>query len=882
MKTKSTSPSAVNRRVSIGLPILTGLFLALVRAGALPWWRRVFCSLFFVAAAIAALGAIGSSRAINTQGGPPDRGAMASKIAPWVIEHTANGQPAEFMVVLDQADLRPAAALATKNQKSRYVHDALWNKSQTTQGPILQWLRERGIEHRSFYIVNAILVKGSRELAETLGARPDVARVEGNPLIQNVLPQPVPAADKPSQSGGGRIPETIEPGINYTHAPQVWALGFTGQGIVVAGADTGIRWTHNALKPHYRGWDGTNADHDYNWHDSIHDSVGNPCGNDSPQPCDDLGHGTHTIGTVIGDDDGTNQIGMAPGAKWIGCRNMDQNNGTPARYIECMEFFLAPYPVGGTPNDGDPLKAPDITTNSWVCPPSEGCSVNTLQAAVEAQAAAGIMMVVAAGNAGPNCSTVQDPPSFYEASYTVGALNTGTDMIASFSSRGQVTIDGSNRIKPDIAAPGTGTRSSYNTSDNAYASLSGTSMATPHIAGAMALLWSARPEFRHNIAGSRAVLNNAAHFISSTLCGDPGPPNNVYGWGRVDISAAVPAPGPPQCQFCMFPVTLSEDFDGVTPPTLPPDWVATNAQGPPPLWVTSNSGLPSPPADSPPNAAFVDDPDVVSDKLLDSLSFSVFEALSPQLTFRHNFNLEASSTDPNLGFDGGVLELSTDGGNTFQDILTAGGSFAVGGYNRTISTDRGSPIAGLRAWSGNSEGFITTTVNLPPLIIEGRLRWRMASDTSGPSEGWRVDTVNITWCQGPPCTPTPPPPTPTPTPTPTVTPTPTITPTPTSTPTPTPTVTPTPTPTPGQITLTASGRRVQGRHTVDLTWSGANSTYIDIYRDGIVIATVPNTGSYKDFIGVRGGNVRYTYKVCEAGTSNCSNEVTVRFGGPPL
>ena len=499
---------------------------------------------------------------------------MTSKIAPWVIEHTANGQQAEFMVVLaEQADLRQAAALATKNQKSRYVHDALWNKSQTTQGPILQWLRERGIEHRSFYIVNAILVKGSREIAQALAARPDVARVEGNPHIQNHFPKPLPAVEAPSQSGGGRTPKTIEPGINYTHAPQVWALGFTGQGIVVAGADTGIRWTHNALKPHYRGWDGTNADHDYNWHDSIHDGVGNPCGNDSPQPCDDLGHGTHTIGTAIGDDDSTNQIGMAPGAKWIGCRNMDQNNGTPTRYIECMEFFLAPYPVGGTPNDGDPLKAPDITTNSWVCPPSEGCSVNTLQAAVEAQAAAGIMMVVAAGNAGPNCSTVQDPPSFYEASYTVGALNTGTDTIASFSSRGRVTIDGSNRIKPDITAPGTGTRSSYYTSDNAYASLSGTSMATPHIAGAMALLWSARPEFRHDIAGSQTVLNNAAHFISSTLCGDPGPPNNVYGWGRVDISAAVPAPGPPQCFLCMKPVELSVNFDDVTPPALPPNFV---------------------------------------------------------------------------------------------------------------------------------------------------------------------------------------------------------------------------------------------------------------------------------------------------------------------
>ncbi len=84
------------------------------------------------------------------------------------------------------------------------------------------------------------------------------------------------------------------------------------------------------------------------------------------------------------------------------------------------------------------------------------------------------------------------------------------------------------------------------------------------------------------------------------------------------------------------------------------------------------------------------------------------------------------------------------------------------------------------------------------------------------------------------------------------------------------------------ITLTTSGRRVQGRHTVDLSWSGSNAANIDIYRDGVVIATVPNNGSYKDFIGVRGGNARYTYKVCDAGTQNCSNEVTVRFGGPPL
>jgi len=791
--------------------------------------RSVFCSVFFVAASVAAVGAIGSSRAVGGSASPDQRFAVAKddgkrvaeganirperfrrsftqrvappsphygvpgenafhlKIAPWVIEHTANRQQAEFFVVLaDQADLRGAALLATKAEKGRYVYDALLHKSQSTQTPILHWLREHGIEHRAFYIVNAILVKGSRQVAEALAARPDVARVEGNPHIQNVLPQPEANIEISSQP---HTPATVEPGIAYTHAPDVWALGFRGQGITVAGADTGQRWTHNALKPHYRGWDGVTADHNYNWHDSIHDSAGNPCGNDSPFPCDDNGHGTHTIGTAIGDDGMGNQIGMAPGAKWIGCRNMDQGDGTPARYMECMEWFLAPYPVGG--GQGDPLKAPDITSNSWVCPPSEGCSPDTLQAAVEAQAAAGIMMVAGAGNDGPNCSTIMYPPAIYAASYTVGALNTGTDNVASFSSRGPVTVDGSNRIKPDISAPGTSTRSSYNTSDNAYVSLSGTSMATPHIAGAMALLWSARPELRHNISDSRTALNEAAFFLAYKQCGTPGPPNNVVGWGRVNVSNAVPTPVPnPSCSPpCSEPVQLMEHFDNVTPPGLPMDWTATNAQGPPPLWVTSDSGVPIPPADTPPNAAFIDDPAVVSDKLLDSLGILLPPA-PLSLTFRHNFSLEASGEDPNLGFDGAVLELSTDGGNTFQDILGVGGTFVIGGYNRTISADRGSPIAGRRAWSGNSDGFITTVVNLPLFLpVNSRLRWRMASDMTGSDEGWRVDTVDITGCVNVPC--------PTPTSTPIASPTPSATPsvTPTVTPTATSTVTVSPSPT---------------------------------------------------------------------------------------
>jgi serine protease AprX len=491
---------------------------------------RSFTKVLFSIAIIASLSAIYYAHAQKPGSAP------SSKIAPWVLEQTANGKQAEFLIVLaDQADLRGAETLTTKDEKGRYVRAVLWDKAQATQGPLLQWLSEHKVEHRSFYVVNLIWVKGNLDLAQAMAARPDVLRVEGNPLIHNNIPDPLPADKITSQPA---TPDTVEPGITYVHAPLVWALGYTGQGIVVGGADTGYRWTHQALKNHYRGWNGTVANHDFNWHDSIH-SGGGTCGANSIQPCDDNGHGTHTMGTAVGDDGGVNQVGMAPGAKWIGCRNMDQGNGTPATYLECFEFFLAPYPVGGTPAQGDPTLAPDVTTNSWTCPASEGCSAGTLQTGVEAQRAAGIQMVVAAANSGPSCSTVSDPPAIYEASYSVGALSTGTDSLASFSSRGPVIVDGSNRIKPNISAPGTSTRSSYGSSDTAYASLSGTSMATPHVAGGVALLLSARPILRHDVTMTRTVLNNSAFHLNSSLCSSSGTyPNNLFGYGRLDVKAA--------------------------------------------------------------------------------------------------------------------------------------------------------------------------------------------------------------------------------------------------------------------------------------------------------------------------------------------------------
>lgn len=457
-----------------------------------------------------------------------------SKIAPWVMTHTERGQVAEFLVILSaQADLSGAARLPTKLEKGRFVYEALWQTAQTTQRPVLDWLKAQGVEHRPYYIVNLIWVKATREVALALAARPEVARIDGNPAIAQVIPQPELVA-------APEAPEAIEPGVNYIKAPLVWSQGITGTGVVVGAQDTGYRWTHQALINQYRGWNGSTASHDYNWHDSIHTSSG-ACPGDSLAPCDDHGHGTHTAGTAVGWDGNANQVGVAPGAEWIGCRNMDQGNGTPATYIECYEFFLAPYPVGGTPAQGNPALAPDVVVNSWGCPPSEGCSANSLLAAVQANRAAGIFNEHSAGNSGPGCSTVSDPSAIYAEVFSVGALNTGADTLASFSSRGPVTVDGSGRVKPDIAAPGTSTRSAYRTSDSAYTSMSGTSMAGPHVAGAVALIISARPVLRGQIDLLEKILSDSAFRISTSSCSSTAGvyPNNLFGYGRLDVQAAV-------------------------------------------------------------------------------------------------------------------------------------------------------------------------------------------------------------------------------------------------------------------------------------------------------------------------------------------------------
>ncbi len=294
-------------------------------------------------------------------------------------------------------------------------------------------------------------------------------------------------------------------------------------------------WNHPALINQYRGWNGATADHNYNWWDPVEtDLSGDGQFVDCDiAPCDDHGHGTHVMGTGVGSDGLVNQIGAAPGARWIGCRNMEEGAGTPAMYISCLQFFLAPTDLAG--NNPDTARGADVVSNSYGCPQSEGCPSTAMETAVNNMRAAGIFMSVSAGNSGPNCATIVDPPGSYDASISVGATDQN-DVIAGFSSRGPV----GSLLKPDLAAPGVSVRSSF--FNGGYSVFSGTSMAAPLVAGAVALLWSARPELRGNVDLTEAVLRfSAVHLTSMQNCGGlvNTTPNNVYGYGRIDIDAAL-------------------------------------------------------------------------------------------------------------------------------------------------------------------------------------------------------------------------------------------------------------------------------------------------------------------------------------------------------
>ena len=477
----------------------------------------------------------GSAALISTQKKTqPTTLDLEARVDPWVLRQVEDGQ-AEFFLFLDeQADLSLADAVVNKVEKGRYIYETLSRTALQTQKPLIQELERLGISYRSYWIANMIWIQGDKAELESLALQPAVRHIFANPMVRGQIPAQNTAAADTAATG------SIEWNLLKVEADKVWAMGDQGQNVVIGGQDTGYDWNHPSLHQQYRGWEGSSADHNYNWHDAIHADnpatpLGNPCGFDSREPCDDYGHGTHTMGIMAGSDGGSNQIGMAPQARWIGCRNMEQGWGTPASYIECYQWFAAPTDLDG--KNPDPSKAPDIINNSWSCPASEGCSDPTmLQTVVENVRAAGILSVQSAGNSGPNCSTIDTPAAIYDASFTI-ANTTASDTLATRSSRGPVMVDGSGRMKPDAAAPGTNIRSAW--LYNGYTILSGTSMAAPHVAGLAALLIAAQPGLGGKVDDLEKLITQTAAPLTGAVetCGGIASstiPNNSYGWGRIN------------------------------------------------------------------------------------------------------------------------------------------------------------------------------------------------------------------------------------------------------------------------------------------------------------------------------------------------------------
>ncbi len=455
-----------------------------------------------------------------------------------IITQMENEGIAEFFIVLsEQADISGAKQFKRKEDKGMYVFKQLVDVAERTQPQVIADLGLQNADIQRFHIQNMILVRdGSPDMLLGAVNHAMVSAIRENRPYHFVNEQPLAYVDNMP----GRGPEWNLSHIGITN---VWAEGVTGEGIVVANLDTGVQWDHPALKSKYRGWNGSTANHDYNWHDAG--------SSPSSVPHDSGDHGTHTMGTMVGDDGMGNQIGGAPGAKWIACGPLEDDAG----FHECFEWFLAPYKFGESPVQGVPDKAPHVVNNSWGWPVGGGDYQYAPD--IDALQAAGVFMEFSAGNEGDSCKSLRSPGDYPQVLST-GASDVQNRIVSENwtywgSSRGpaKAGIPGApNFIKPEIVAPGYDVRSSV--PGNSYeGGWGGTSMAGPHTCVAVALMWSAAPGLIGDIETTRQIiLDNAytepggAGYWNQTCEGinaNTTIPNHVWGWGLLDVYACFQA-----------------------------------------------------------------------------------------------------------------------------------------------------------------------------------------------------------------------------------------------------------------------------------------------------------------------------------------------------
>ena len=435
-------------------------------------------------------------------------GKGMAPIDPAVLaEFNAKGEATFWVLFREQADLSPAFAIRDWNQRGRFVYERLVATAESSQARVRALLGATGAEMRPFWIVNLIEVRTDNiALPSLVAAQPEVAEILAPHAVGPI--EVVPGMEWPPT-------ESVEWNIEDIRAPLVWSTyGVRGEGIVIGSVDSGVQYDHPALVEHYRGSLGGGVfDHNYNWYDPTF-----ACGNPSIEPCDPDGHGTMTTGVAVGDDGGTNQIGVAPGARFI----MAAWNST----LLAMQWMLAPTDLNG--QNPRPDLRPHVVNNSW----GDTYLPTLFRDAVQAWLASGIFPAFGIGNSGPACQTTLVPGAYPE-SYAGGAHDVEGNIWAS-SSRGPSLLG---PIKPNITTPGVDIRTSYPVSS--YVTMSGTSFSSAHVTGTVALMLSLNPELVGNTEAIRRHLDYSAVDTSDLSCGGEPGNNNAWGEGRLDAFDAV-------------------------------------------------------------------------------------------------------------------------------------------------------------------------------------------------------------------------------------------------------------------------------------------------------------------------------------------------------
>lgn len=439
-----------------------------------------------------------SAAPANDTGLPP---AIMLKLHPALARQILSGEGVPVLVQIVMRDQAAPSSLSALNRTALIAE--LQTRADRSQAGVRALLAaNRATEVRSLWINNSIAARIDRATILAVAGSDEVALIKPDEFRQWI--EPIKFSDLTSTQSVQPL-TSIEWGITQIHADQVWSvLGITGTGVVVANMDTGVDWQHPALHDNYRGLGAKGlVNHTGNWIDMTDDGT--------LYPFDGFGHGTHTMGTLVGQDG----IGVAPGAKWIAARVLNtQGYGLDSWIHAGFQWILVP--------GGDPANAPDILSNSW----GNNFGANEeFRPDVQLLNAAGIFTVFSNGNAGPAAGTVGSPASLPE-SFGIGATDR-YDTLATFSSRGPSPFG---VLKPDVSAPGVEVRSSL--PGGVYARASGTSMAAPHVAGTAALMYSAAPGL--TIAATRFALTSTAQRPTTGTY-----PNNLYGWGRIDAYRAV-------------------------------------------------------------------------------------------------------------------------------------------------------------------------------------------------------------------------------------------------------------------------------------------------------------------------------------------------------